>query len=87
MRRGIPIYGKVLAWLAVNILVLSLLIFGFLHMQFRMSLDWMLAGSGGGRIEELSERLTRELTRCPRSSTPSLAEQVREVKGPHQGGQ
>ncbi len=70
MRRGIPIYGKVLAWLAVNVLVLALLFFGFLRMQFRMSLDWMLAGPGGDRISLMADTVTRELSMLAESEWP-----------------
>ncbi|MDB6074075.1 MAG: hypothetical protein JWO89_1715 [Verrucomicrobiaceae bacterium] len=69
-RGGIPIYGKVLAWLAVNVLVLALLFFGFLRMQFRMSLDWMLAGPGGDRISLIADMVTRELSALEESEWP-----------------
>ena len=65
MRRKLPIFVKVLAWLAVNVLVLVLLVLGFLHTQFQLSLGWMLAGSAGGRIETLGDSLTDELTPLP----------------------
>ena len=81
MRRGIPIYGKVLGWLAVNVLVLALLVLGFLRLQFHMSLDWMLVGSGGGRIEELSERLTYELARLPEEEWTKVLRQNDETYG------
>ncbi len=65
MRRNFPIYGKVLAWLAVNVVVLALLVFGFLQTQFRLSLDWMLAGPGGDRIGTIADTVTSELSSLP----------------------
>ena len=65
IHRGIPIYGKVLAWLAVNVLMLALLVFCFLRMQFLMSLDWMLAGGGGDRISLIADTVTRDLSALP----------------------
>ena len=70
IRRGIPIYGKVLAWLAVNVLMLALLVFCFLRMQFLMSLDWMLAGGGGDRISLIADTVTRDLSALPESEWP-----------------
>ena len=72
MRRGIPIYCKVLGWLAVNVLVLALLLIGFLRLQFEMSLDWMLAGPAGDRIEALSTELTRKLSALPEGDWPAI---------------
>lgn len=71
MRRGLPIYGKVLAWLAVNVIVLAVLILGFLHMQFRLSLDWMLAGPAGERIETFSTQLQKKLAALPEEAWPA----------------
>ncbi len=70
MRHGLPIYGKVLAWLALNVLMLAVLVLGFLQMQFRLSLDWMLAGPAGERIEAFSAQLQKKLAGLPEESWP-----------------
>lgn len=67
MSRGIPIYLKVLTWLAVNVLVLILLVVGFLRLQFHMSLDWMLLGPAGERISMIGDQVTNDLSRIPES--------------------
>lgn len=71
MRRGLPIYGKVLAWLLVNVLLLTVLVLGFLRMQFHMSLDWMLVGPAGDRISMIGDRVTGELSHQPESEWPA----------------
>lgn len=65
MRRGLPIYGKVLCWLLINVLVLVLLVVGFLRLQFHLSLDWMLVGPAGDRISMIGDQLTDDLAALP----------------------
>ena len=48
-RVRLPLYGKILAWFALNLAVLALLFFFFLKAQFRLGLDWMLFGEPGDR--------------------------------------
>lgn len=60
-RLRMSLYGKVLFWFLVNLLLLALLGYAFMRMQFRLSLDWMLAGPGGERIEQLADTLNSEL--------------------------
>ena len=56
-RIRLPLYGKVLFWFLVNLLLLAVLGILFLRLEFRLSLDWMLAGPGGDRIEHLAQPL------------------------------
>lgn len=72
MRRGLPIYGKVLSWLVVNVLVLVLLVVGFLRLQFHLSLDWMLVGHAGERISMIGDQLTDELAALPEKDWPQV---------------
>ncbi len=55
------LYRKVLFWFLLNLLLLAATGLGFMRMQFRLSLDWMLAGPGGERIEQLADTLNSEL--------------------------
>ncbi len=66
-RLRLPLYGKVLLWFLVNLGLLAALGYGFMRMQFRLSLDWMLAGPSGERIEKLADGLSSELGRLPES--------------------
>ena len=79
MRRSFPIYGKVLAWLAVNVVVLALLVFGFLQTQFRLSLDWMLAGQGGDRIGTIADTVTHELSSLPEAQWAGRLQQYEQT--------
>jgi two-component system sensor histidine kinase CpxA len=63
----LPLYGKILAWFALNLAVLALLFFFFLKAQFRLGLDWMLSGEPGDRIAAMGDRVTFELSRRPES--------------------
>jgi two-component system sensor histidine kinase CpxA len=64
-RLRLPLYSKILLWFLVNLLVLALLGFGFLKAQFKLGLDWMLAGDPGDRISAIGDRVTHELSRLP----------------------
>lgn len=69
-RLRLPLYLKILLWFGVNLLVLALLVFGFLSMQFRMSLDWMLSGEAGERVSAIGDSLTDELSQLPEQQWP-----------------
>lgn len=71
-RPRLPLYLKILLWFGVNLLLLALLVFGFLSMQFRMSLDWMLSGEAGERIAAIGDSLTDELAPRPEQEWPLL---------------
>ncbi|GEP41376.1 sensor histidine kinase [Brevifollis gellanilyticus] len=64
-RLRLPLYGKILLWFLVNLLVLALLGVGFMQAQFKLGLDWMLAGEPGDRIAALGDRVTEELSHLP----------------------
>ncbi|MGV3662772.1 MAG: sensor histidine kinase [Prosthecobacter sp.] len=66
-RLKLPLYTKILLWFLVNVLVLALLGFGFMRAQFKLGLDWMLAGEPGDRIAALGDSLTHEFSRVPES--------------------
>ena len=57
----LPLYGKILLWFLVNLFVLAGLGVWFMAAQFRLGLDWMLAGPGGERLEQLGATLTADL--------------------------
>ncbi|WP_395752295.1 sensor histidine kinase [Prosthecobacter sp.] len=69
-RPRLPLYLKILLWFGVNLLALALLLFGFLSMQFRMSLDWMLSGEAGERIAAIGDNVTFELSSLPEKEWP-----------------
>jgi two-component system sensor histidine kinase CpxA len=74
-RLRLPLYLKILLWFGVNLLVLALLVFGFLSMQFRMSLDWMLSGEAGERVSAIGDSLTDELSQLPEQEWPAALQQ------------
>lgn len=70
----LPLYGKILLWFLVNLTVLGLLGVLFMRTEFRLGFDWMLAGPGGKRLEQLGETLTDELRRIPEPEWPAVLE-------------
>ncbi|MHB1078085.1 MAG: sensor histidine kinase [Prosthecobacter sp.] len=71
-RLRLPLYLKILLWFGVNLLLLAFLVFGFLSMQFRMSLDWMLSGEAGERVSAIGDSLTDELSHLPEQQWPEV---------------
>lgn len=65
MRVRIPLYGKVLFWFFVNLGLVCLLAGVFVQMQFRLGLDWLLAGQSRQRLEAMGEVISGELRNQP----------------------
>jgi two-component system, OmpR family, sensor histidine kinase CpxA len=76
-----PIYAKVLLWFLLNLLLLAALGYGFMRLQFRVSLDWMLAGPTGERIEQIANTLSDVLSRKPESEWPEVLQRYDREKG------
>ena len=66
MRLRFPLYGKVLFWFFVNLALVALLAGVFIAMQFRLGLDWLLAGEARQRLEAMGEVIGGELRDQPK---------------------
>jgi two-component system sensor histidine kinase CpxA len=66
MRLRFPLYGKVLFWFFVNLVLVAALAYGFVRMQFRIGLDWLLAGPARQRLEAMGEVIAGELRDQPK---------------------
>lgn len=66
-----PLYSQILLWFLLNLLLLALLGVGFMRAQFKLGLDWMLAGEPGDRIAALGDSITHEFSRVPESEWPA----------------
>jgi two-component system sensor histidine kinase CpxA len=80
-RLKLTLYSKILLWFLVNLVVLALLGFGFMRAQFKLSLDWMLSGPGGERLEQFAETLTMDLRDAPESEWPRILKKHEEAIG------
>jgi two-component system sensor histidine kinase CpxA len=65
MRLRFPLYGKVLFWFFVNLALVATLAYGFVRMQFKVGLEWLLAGPAQQRIEAMGETVTADLRERP----------------------
>jgi two-component system sensor histidine kinase CpxA len=61
----IPLYGKILFWFFANLLLVSLLAYGFAKAQFRLGLDGLLEGGSGQRLTATCEVIAWELRDRP----------------------
>ena len=67
MRLRFPLYGKVLFWFFMNLALVAALAYGFVRMQFRVGLDWLLAGEARQRLEAMGEVIGGELRGQPKT--------------------
>ena len=67
MRLRFPLYGKVMFWFFVNLALVAALAFGFVAMQFRLGLDWLLTGQPRQRLEAMGEVIAGELRDQPKT--------------------
>ncbi len=73
MRLRFPLYAKILSWFFLNLLVLGLVFYVFISLQFRLGLDSLLLGPAGNRIEAVSNVLATDLAQTSRTNwTPVL---------------
>jgi two-component system sensor histidine kinase CpxA len=81
MKLRFPLYGKVLFWFFVNLALVAALAYGFVRMQFRVGMEWLLAGAAEQRIEALSEEITAALRELPAERWGEVLERQRAVRG------
>lgn len=81
MRLRVPIYGKVLFWFGVNLIILALLGIGFMRAQFKLGLDWMLAGEPGDRIAAIGDSVSQEFSRLPEGEWNTRLSQLGNTSG------
>jgi hypothetical protein len=60
-RFRIPLLAKMLGWLLLHMLLLTLLFGGFVAWQLRLGLDSLLSGSTGERLRSFGEVIARDL--------------------------
>ena len=80
-RLRLSLYGKILLWFCLNLVVLAMLGLWFMSAQFRLGLDSMLAGLGGERLERLADSLTNDLRNRPESEWASVLQRRQDDLG------
>lgn len=76
-----PLLAKVLGWLMLHLLVLSLAFAGFVAWQFRLGLDSLLSGAAGDRLRAFGEELAAELSQSPDTSWPGVLQDAGKRRG------
>lgn len=69
-----PLYAKILGWVFLNLVVVGLIFYLVVRVQFRFGLDSLIAGRAGDRIQSLSEVVFRQLSDQPREEWTRLLE-------------
>ena len=65
MRLRFPLYGKVLFWFFVNLALVAALAYAFVRTQFKVGMEWLLAGPATQRLEAMSEVITADMRERP----------------------
>ncbi len=81
MRLRVPLYGKVLFWFFVNLALVAALAFGFVRMEFKLGMEWLLAGPAGQRLEAMSEVITADLRERPPYRWNEVLERYHDAHG------
>ncbi|MGB8169853.1 MAG: HAMP domain-containing sensor histidine kinase [Chthoniobacteraceae bacterium] len=81
MRLRFPLYAKVLFWFLVNLTLVAVLALAFVGGQFRVGMEWLLAGPAEERLEALSERVTADLRDRPVARWGEVLERYRDAQG------
>src|SRR5690349_9126305 len=72
MRARFPLYAKILLCFFVNLALVALVLATIFHVQFRLGLDWLLAGDAANRVEAVSHLLFGELRDHPHHDWDSI---------------
>ena len=81
MRLRFPLYGKVMFWFFVNLALVAALAYGFVRMQFRVGLEWLLSGQATQRIEAMSGLIAADLRERPSKRWNEVMDRYRAANG------
>lgn len=65
MKIRAPLSAQIFGWFLLNVTLIGLLVYGFVHAQFHLGLDSLIAGRAGDRIEAVSGVIIAELRENP----------------------
>lgn len=81
MRPRFPLYGKILFWFFLNLLLVAVVLALAFGAQFRLGLDWILAGDTADRIEAVAYLIAADLSERPRPEWNAVAERFSKAYG------
>jgi two-component system sensor histidine kinase CpxA len=67
MKIKLPLYGKILLWFFLNLVLLVTAFFIIARVQFKFGLDSLISGPAGERVRAIAHLLGEELRDAPRS--------------------
>lgn len=80
-RLRIPLYGRILAWLVLNLLFLLVLAGTLFRLQFGIESNWLLTRQASDRIQALTSVLAFQLSEAPRASWTHVLQQYTDAYG------
>src|SRR4051794_2542395 len=79
MRFRFPLYGRILLWLALNLLLLAGVFVLVIRVEFR--LDSLMAGTAGERVQQVADVIAGELRTRPRTDWDQTLARFAEAYG------
>jgi two-component system sensor histidine kinase CpxA len=76
-----PLYGKILLWFFLNLLVLSVTCYALFRIQFRVGPELLLTGRAGERLQAVARAITGELEARPRAEWDEILERFSSAYG------
>jgi len=68
------LYGKILLWFFVNLIVIAVILLGFFNLRFRLGPNSPFGGSNQERILAIGHLMTREFNESPRENWDKIVE-------------
>jgi two-component system sensor histidine kinase CpxA len=81
MKTRFPLYGKILLWFFLNLLLLAAVFYVVLRIQFRFGLDLLITGRSGDRIQSFANVVAGEIAARPNEEWTGILHRFGEAYG------
>lgn len=81
MHLRLPLLARILGWLFLNLLLVVAAGYVVFRVQFRLGLDFLLAGRAGDRVQALADGIAAELSEQPRRNWDAVLRRFGEAHG------
>ena len=72
MRVRLPLYGKILGWFFLNLVVVAAVFVALFNAQFHFNLDWFFATGARERVEAVRDLIVADLDAAPPDDWPEV---------------
>ena len=79
MKLRFPLYGKILLWFFLNLILIAGAFYLFVQAQFHFGLDSLVAGRAGDRVQAVADVIVAELRDSPREEWKDVLKRFSEA--------